>query len=541
MPTYTHPGVYIQEIPGSHGIQGASTSVAAFIGFAESGPYGVPTLITSWDAYVDQFGNLTWYGFMPWAVYEFFQEGGSSCYVVRTDQVGSGQGRNATTMVGGTTINAASMGGWGNRLQVCIINSSPGEAAGGGSDPTSTFDLLVVVPASMISPNNAPTDQATQMLAAYVKQNGLTSTTIHTNSYYVLETFSGFSAADASFQTHINTQSIFIRVAAFNSMRLVNTPTPIALNNGKDPTWDFSSALQTLVTVPALSLLAIPDTVGITDSSGATNAVSQAQWVNQGLNLCEQQTSVFYVIDPPYGQNVSGIESFKKGTPSSGASQPGQALNSSYGALYYPWVWILNPRSNTNVPIPPSGTVLGRYAHTDLDFGVWKSPAGVNDGAMRTVTSLAVQLTDADQDSLTPNGINALRNFINYGNVIWGARTLAQDTQWTYLSVRRLFIYVEQSLKQSLQWVVFEPNDPPLWAAVSRDVAAFLTTLWNQGALFGATPQAAFFVICDASNNPPETRTQGLLYIDIGLAPVYPAEFVIVRIVQKTAVPDLAP
>ena len=534
MPTYQHPGVYIQEISGSRSIQGASTSVAAFIGFAESGPYEVPTLITSWNAYTRQFGNLSWCGFMSWAVYEFFREGGVSCYVVRANQIVSGQGRIATATIGSATINAASMGTWANRLQLCITNSSDG-TSGGSSGQTPTFNLLVVIPASVINPSSAPADQAMQMLAAYVKQNGLVSTTINSDSYYVLETFSGIAAANVALQTRINSQSMFIRVAAFDGMPLPNMPTPIALNNGQNPTWDFSGALEALVTVQGISLLAMPDTVGSTDSSGATNAVLQSELVNQGLRLCEQLGSMFYVADPPYGQNMSGVLSFKNGTPPPGTLQGGQALNSNYGALYYPWTWIFNPLSNTSVPIPPSGPVLGRYAYTDSSIGVWKSPAGVYDGALCTVTSLAAQVTDADQDTLNPNGINALRNVINYGNVVYGARTLSQDTQWTYLSVRRLFIFVEQSLKNSLQWVVFEPNDQALWAAVSRDIGAFLTTLWGQGALFGATAQEAFFVTCDASNNPPEMRELGQLFIDIGLAPVYPAEFVVIRIAQKTA------
>lgn len=544
MATYQHPGIYIQEIPGVRSIQGASTSVAAFIGYAESGPYAEPTLITSWNAYTRQFGNLTWYGFMPWAVYEFFQEGGTSCYVVRVAQTGSGQGAYATVPMGSAKINAASMGTWGNSLQVCISNGSVGGSSGGSSDTTPIFNLRVVAPYAVINPSQPPTDQATQMLIAYVKQNGIPAATLDptdpssTELYYVLEAFSGFTAADSSFQTRINTQSMFLRVSGQDKTRLPNTPTPTALTSGQNPTWDFKGSLDTLVTVQGLSLLAMPDTVGITDSSGVTGAISQSEMVNQGLTLCQQQASLFYVIDPPYGQDVSGVLSFKNGTPPPGASQGGQAINSSYGALYYPWAWIFNPLSNTNVPVPPSGPALGRYAYTDSNIGVWKSPAGVNDGAMRTVTSLAAQLTDADQDTLNPNGINALRNLINYGNLIYGARTVSQDTQWTYLSVRRLFIYVEQSLKNSLQWVVFEPNDQTLWAAVSRDIDAFLTTLWNQGGLFGATAQEAFFVTCDASNNPPETRALGQLYIDIGLAPVYPAEFVIIRITQKTAGPD---
>jgi uncharacterized protein len=539
VPTYMHPGVYIQEIPGSRSIQGAATSVAAFIGLAESGPYEVPTLITSWAAYTHQFGGLSWYGFMPWAVYEFFQEGGVSCYVVRANQIVSGQGRIATATIGGMTINAASMGIWANRLQVCVTNSSD-RASADSPDQTPTFNLLVVIPASIINPGSAPADQATQMLVAYVKQNSLVPTTINSDSYYVLEAFSGITAADAAFQTSINTQSLFIRVAAFDGMRVPNTPTPIALNNGLSPTWDFSSALEALAAVQGVSLLAMPDTVSSTDSSVATSAISQSELVNQGLRLCEQLGSLFYVVDPPYGQNVSGVLSFKNGTPLPGASQGGQALNSNHGALYYPWTWIFDPLSNTRVPMPPSGPVLGRYAYSDSNIGVWHSPAGVDSGAMRTVTSLAAQVTEADQDTLNPNGINALRNLINYGNVVYGARTLSQDARWTYISVRRLVIFVEQSLKNSLQWVVFEANDSTLWAAVSRDISAFLTTLWSQGALFGSTAQEAFFITCDASNNPPETRELGQLFIDIGLAPVYPAEFVLVRISQKTSADSLS-
>lgn len=134
--------------------------------------------------------------------------------------------------------------------------------------------------------------------------------------------------------------------------------------------------------------------------------------------------------------------------------------------------------------------------------------------------------------------INAIRSLKGYGNVLWGARTLALGTEWTYISVRRLFIHVGQSLRQSLQWVVFETNDQRLQSCVSRDIHAFLTMLWQQGALFGSTPAEAFFVTCDASNNPPQARMLGQLCIDIGLAPVYPAEFLVMRITEKTAVPE---
>lgn len=531
MPTYRHPGVYVTEVPAARGISSASTSVAAFIGVAESGPCGSPRLITSWNAYTQEFGALTWHGFMPWAVYEFFKEGGTSCYIVRANQADPSRGAVAAASIGNMVLSAVTMGAWGNSLQVCI-NSA------GGADQAPLFNLLVVVPESTIDPTEPPKDQATRLLIAYVKQNALLTTSINGRNYVVLESFGGFALADAALQVRINTQSMFIRASVTGSALPANMLAPVSFENGQDPTWDFQGALNSLAAVPALSLLAMPDIVGITSSEGIADVASQSRLVNEGLKFCEGLKSLFYVIDPPYGQDVPGILSFKNGTDGTNASQCRQPLDSSYGALYYPWVWILSPLSNTNVPIPPSGPALGRYANADNSIGVWKSPAGVNEGAMRTVSALFERLTDADQDRLNPDGINALRNLITYGNVIYGARTVSQDTQWTYLSVRRLFIFVEQSVKNSLQWVAFEPSDQRLWAAVTRDISDFLTTLWQQGALFAASAPEAFFVTCDASNNPPEARGSGELYIDIGLAPIYPAEFMIVRIIQKTATPD---
>lgn len=537
MANYQHPGIYIQEIPSTRSIQGASTSVAAFIGVTDTGPLNTPTLITSWNAYTRQFGGLVWMGFNSWAVYEFFQEGGAACYVVRAADK---NGVPATATAGTTKMAATTNGTWGASLMYYISNSGGPPASGGTPPPTPVFNFQVVVQASAIDGANAD-KLSTQLLINYVRQNGLAPMVIGGNSYYVLETFSGLTFLNAAAVGRINSQSMFLRLTLStptDSQRPGNTATPMALNGGTNGELDFPTAQEAIKTVQGLSLLAQPDTAAIVDSNGKSDPIKQAQVINQGMLLCENLTSLFYAADPPFGQNMQQIVAFKSGTSqASGQAQP-QAINSSYGSLYYPWAWIFNPLSGSNVPIPPSGPVLGRYAFTDSNIGVWKSPAGVNDGSMRTVVGVERPLTDSDQDQLNPNGINALRNLINYGNVIYGARTVSQDTQWTYLSVRRLFIYVEQSLKNSLQWVVFEPNDQTLWAAVTRDIDAFLTTLWQQGGLFGATPQEAFFVTCDASNNPPETRMLGQLYIDIGLAPVYPAEFVIIRITQKTAGPD---
>jgi Phage tail sheath protein FI len=535
--TYQHPGIYIEEIPSARSIQGVSTSVPAFVGVTELGVVETPTLITSWSDYTRQFGNLVWYGYVSWAVFEFFNEGGTSCYVVRTKDTDAS--KTAAGKLSNLSVSAATTGTWGNNLSVIVSNS--GNSAG----TTPVFNISVAVGEDKITTKgDAALDVPAQLLAAYVQQNKLAPTSISQANYYVLESFNGFSISSASatataasaqsLQTRINSTSIFIRVDASKlTSRPSNTGKPTSLNSGTDPVNDFDSGLKKLLKVDGISLLSMPDTTTAVDASKKVTQSGQAAIVNLGLLFCEQIGSMFYVSDPPFGLDVQDIGGYKMGTgPNT------QALNSSYGSIYYPWVWIFNSISNSNIPIPPSGPVLGRYAYTDQNSGVFKSPAGVSDGALKTVTSVQEKITDADQDFLNPEGINAIRNFIGYGNTIWGARTLSSDTQWTYVAIRRLFIYVEQSLKQSLQWVVFEPNDQTLWSSVSRDISAFLQVLWQQGGLFGNTAKEAFYVTCDASNNPPETRALGQLYIDIGLAVVYPAEFVIIRVTQKTAGPD---
>jgi phage tail sheath protein FI len=179
--------------------------------------------------------------------------------------------------------------------------------------------------------------------------------------------------------------------------------------------------------------------------------------------------------------------------------------------------------------VPPSGHMAGLYAYTDNTRGVHKAPANeVIRGALEATT----QITKGEQDTLNPIGVNCIRSFTGRGLRVWGARTLSSDPAWRYINVRRLFNYVEKSIQTGLQWVVFEPNDQNLWAKVRRDVTAFLTGVWREGALFGATPEQAFFVKCDEELNPADVRDRGQLFIDVGLAPVKPAEFVVFRLSQ---------
>jgi phage tail sheath protein FI len=182
-----------------------------------------------------------------------------------------------------------------------------------------------------------------------------------------------------------------------------------------------------------------------------------------------------------------------------------------------------------DMAMPPSGYIAGVWARNDSERGVHKAPANE---PIRGINGVAFQVTRGEQELLNPRGINCIRSFTGRGHRIWGARTLSSDSSWRYLNVRRLFNYVERSIEQGTQWVVFEPNDHDLWARVTRDVTAFLKNVWLSGALFGKNPDEAFYVKCDEELNPPESRDAGILVIEIGLAPVKPAEFVVFRISQ---------
>jgi phage tail sheath protein FI len=204
-------------------------------------------------------------------------------------------------------------------------------------------------------------------------------------------------------------------------------------------------------------------------------------------------------------------------------------FDSSYATMYYPWIEISDPITNRPSLIPPSGHMAGVWARNDNTRGVHKAPANE---VVRGATGLAYAVTKGEQDVLNPIGVNCIRSFPGMGIRVWGARTLSSNPSWRYINVRRLFNFVEKSIERGTQWVVFEPNEPRLWGRVRRDVTSFLRGVWRDGALFGASPGEAFYVKCDAETNPPDSRDLGRLVVEIGMAPVKPAEFVIFRISQ---------
>lgn len=286
----------------------------------------------------------------------------------------------------------------------------------------------------------------------------------------------------------------------------------------------------------SLTTLSVDDFVGVDGGSGNRTGVLALEDIdeisicmvpgmwsgtvrNTLIQHCEILKDRFAIIDPQDGLTIEGIRT---------AREP---LDTKYAAIYYPWLRVRDPSIRQEVAVPPSGHVAGIYARVDVERGVHKSPANE---VIRGITRIDQDVTKREQDLLNPVGINVLRFFPERSNRVWGARTLSSDGQWKYISVRRLFIFIEESIDQGTQWVVFEPNDEPLWARVRHSVSNFLSTVWRSGALQGASADQAFFVKVDRTTMTQDDIDNGRLIILVGIAPVKPAEFVIFRIQQKT-------
>ncbi len=252
------------------------------------------------------------------------------------------------------------------------------------------------------------------------------------------------------------------------------------------------------------------DEIAIVCAPGQTSPAVQ----DALLSHCETRKDRFAILDSP--ETITG-----------GVDRLPKPRDSKYGAYYFPWIQVYDPDKG-NIFVPPSGHIAGVYSRVDNERGVHKAPANE---IIRGALGLKYNVSKGEQDLLNPKGINAIR-FMSNAIRIWGARTLSSDPSWRYINVRRLFIMVESSIERATQWVVFEPNDHRLWKRVARTISSFLTLLWRNGALMGTSPEQAFFVKCDEETNPAEVVDAGQLVVEIGLAPVKPAEFVIFRIGQ---------
>src|SRR6266536_624036 len=520
--TYGAPGVYVEEKPsGSMPLQGVGTAVAAFVGFTRtynpdagdpSDPDGVrPQLITSWPQYERVYGGFVKGALLPHAVKGYFENGGGVCYIVRIPTKGGDAGlpHRALPAAGRQEVETLRVEGRepDTSVEVVIEGAPPAE---GQDQPAPEFTLKVL-------------------------QNGT-----------VREEYPGLSIGKGArgVDKVVNERSKLIRVQVqpVSGMSLAERapaqgsyliePNGATVVKASPQEMEGSETARTgyqgLAIADDVTMVAIPDllTVATRDDGSLDEEVYLAA---QGrlVDWCEASGTRMAILDAPPGLGAQGALDWRAAL----------GKDSAFGAAYHPHLVVANPlatNGSTNgekfITVPPSGHVAGVWARTDAVRGVWKAPANE---VVRGVARLATEITTGEQSLLNPEQVHCIRAFGANGILIWGARTLArQDQSWRYINVRRLFIFIEESIRRGTQWVVFEPNDADLWARVRRTVSAFLHGLWMQGALVGQTPSQAFFILCDESNNPPGSVDEGKLVVDIGVAPVKPAEFVIFRISQ---------
>ena len=511
MPEYLHPGVYIEEIErGPRPIEGVPTSTAAFIGETERGPTK-PRLVTSYKDYVRWFGSV--FGdtkFLPYAVNGFFENGGKRLYVCRVtdDAANPAQAALGQSFI----VRAVGPGSWGKRVFALVEDSTTRKPLPDGSMVPVGFKLRLAYYAK--PPVGKPED--------WFKDGSKPPFPS------VAETFDDLDMDEGSpnyWYKRIHDNSALAELVATGQgtsppdKRFV----PLAAN-GIDGApqldeADFKGEVQLPNRVAPQGLAALEldpyREVALVYAPGASVGVNRAV-----IAHCERLRFRFAVVDPDKSENI-------------GNYQPRSAIQDTrYAALYYPWIAISDPATGARKEVPPGGHVLGVYARTDAERGVFKAPANE---ILRGVLELTADINDGLQDALNPRGVNAVRQFPERGIRVWGARTLTSDALWKYVNVRRLFIFLERSIFEGTQWVVFEPNDDRLWARVIDTIRLFLRTQWRLGALFGRTEQEAFFITCDRTTMTQDDILNGRLICEIGIAPVRPAEFVIFRIFQHTA------
>jgi phage tail sheath protein FI len=497
MPQYLSPGVYVEEVEaGSRPIEGVGTAVAAFVGLAARGPFNQPSLVTNWSQFVQTFGDFVEGAHLAHAVYGYFLNGGGACYVVRVGGNGTAPSARGEIPLGRDRalpyrVVALDSGAGGNDITVEVQDASePGE---------NTFKLVVSRGGRVEEVfDNVTTRRGKQNVVTVVKQQ---------SKLIQLEEVSGATAVEPVPQA--STQLTGGALAAPSRV----TPDDY-VGSSADRT-----GFAGLEAVDAVTMLAVPDLMsayqqGVIDLEGV-QAVQLAM-----IAHCELMGDRVAVLDPPPGLNAQQVREWRVDKA---------RYDSKYATLYWPWIKIFDPLQGQGVFVPPSGHMAGVWARSDDSRGVHKAPANE---VVRGAIDLELLLTKGEHDQLNPQGVNCIRAFPGRGIRVWGARTLSSDPAWRYLNVRRLFNYIEESVLDGTQWVVFEPNDVALWERVKRTINSFLVRVWRDGALFGATPQEAFYVKCDGETNPAEVIDAGQLVVEIGIAPVKPAEFVIFRIAQ---------
>lgn len=593
MPEYLSPGVYVEEFDsGAVPMEGVSTSTAGFLGMAERGPVaGRPVLITNFAEFLRNFGGYlsqNEYGdnrYLAYGVEHFFINGGSRCFIMR---VAPEDAKNAANTKGAEVVKftAVNPGTWGQKVRISIYPDSKAktqiyEVVGEKSylvKSNAGFnvgDIVVFDDGKAKSINKIVSSQDNVIVfekpfeGDVVDKNLLPKKTIETCEITIEVKFDDVKETYEKVSFNVSASNFIEKRMAKSDLVTVNyiggtanvakavkaddgkpkedgakpAPAPvnviktpfamfgddsaaavnIALENGsngdlsKVNAGDFigkdlgpskRTGLQAFIDVDEVSIMAIP---GITDPNVQLSLVAH----------CENLGSRFAILDiPRASKKIPDVLAHR------------DMFDTQYAAMYHPWLEVFDAMDKRNICIPPSGSMAGIFSRTDLSRGVHKAPANE---VVRACVGLDCQYNTGEQDILNPRGVNLIRAFTGRGIRVWGARTCSSNGQWKYINVRRLFIFLEESVKANTNWVVFEPNEEVLWARVRRSLEMFLASVWRSGALAGNTTDEAYYVNIGRTTMTQDDIDNGRLICIIGAAPVKPAEFVIFKITQKTA------
>ncbi len=501
MPNYQSPGVYIEEMEsGARPIEGVGTAVAAFVGFSAQGPLHAPTLVTNWTQYTTIFGEPAPGTFLGHAVYGYFLNGGGQAYIVR---VGGASTADAPGAARAELTSAATPGA------VAYVATAKDAARG-----------EVTVEVADATAEGAPDDSFRLVVRGGGREEVFEPVTTKRGRTNVVTQVNATSTLIELAEAPAPAGGAADRRPANAVVTLAERPGAEVAVNPAD--YVGSSADRTgfggLETIDTVTMVAVPDLMaaylaGRIDRDGV-RGVQTAM-----IAHCELMGDRMAILDPLPDLNPQQVREWRMNEA---------GYDSKYAALYWPWLKVLGPDGRP-MPLPPSGHLAGIWARNDATRGVHKAPANE---VVRGAIGVGITLTRAEQDDLNPVGVNCIRAFPGRGIRVWGARTLSSDPAWRYINVRRLYNYVESSVRLGTQWVVFEPNDKSLWERVIRTLRSFLFTVWQDGGLFGDTMEQAFYVKCDDETNPSESIEIGRLVCEIGLAVVKPAEFVVFRLAQ---------
>lgn len=473
MSEYLTPGVFIEDTPNPSVVEAVSASTGGFVGIAQRGVVGKPVFISSWNAFVDNFAYGMESPFIANSDLAYAVYGFFQNGGKRCYVMRVASSRVATASLptgAGISINAKDAGTWGNKLKVAVAANAFYPA---------NFDITVSIDTEVVE---------------------------------VLKNLSNTEGDENYWIDVVEAQSNFI-VGVSGVLKVTSVTSFEGGADGIDDIADtnFTEALEKFDVIDDLNLLCIPGQTSDTVNSAL-------------MTYCENRKDVFAILDAPEASDVDSVLTLRK------------SMSCKNAALYFPWIKVADPLSKTGKlrSCPTCGHVMGVYARTIAERGVWKAPAGTQ-AIVRGAIEVVTTLTNADTDKLNPNGIVSIIPKTNYGIVLWGARNLHPDSSMKYISDVLLDINIKKSIYNGTQPFVFEPNDSDTWTRITATIEAFLDTLWRDGALMGEKASEAYYVKCNEDLNPAHIRNQGKLICEVGYANKKPSEFVVFRFSHNVA------